>query len=346
MNHELLTELVRHYSPSYHETPAVNYLVDWMNTRGFEAWVDAVGNACGIRGALDAPHTLMLLGHIDTVEGEIPVRIEDGWLYGRGSVDAKGSLCAFADATAQAAISPDWRVMVVGAVEEEAPSSRGARHIRDQYTPDLCMIGEPSSADRITLGYKGHLMLDYTLTRPVAHSSRPEPTPAELGVSFWNQVLAWSAQQNGTTTRQFDQVMPHLRAFNTQSDGFHDTLHLTVSFRLPPTITPTDVHEAAAAFTAPDSQLQAYSAVEAYRGEKNNALVRGMLTAIRARGGQPGFVFKGGTSDINVVGEVWTCPMIAYGPGDSSLDHTPGECLCLSEYDQAVATLVHVIGNL
>ena len=343
---ELVVELVRRYSPSCQEAPAVNYLIDWMQSHAFDAWVDEAGNACGMRGSQDAAHTLMLLGHIDTVPGEIPVRVEDGWLFGRGSVDAKGSLCAFAEAVAQAEIPPDWRVLVVGAVEEEAPTSRGAHFIRDQYTPDMCIIGEPSGAERITLGYKGHLLLDYMLARPVAHSSRPEPTVAELGVALWTHVQAWAAQQNQDVTRQFDTVLPHLRAMNTRSDGFQDVVEMTLSFRLPPAVTVQDVVAAVSGFAESDGTLHAYSAVEAYRGEKNSAPVRYMLAAIRACGARPAFVVKGGTSDMNVVGEVWDCPIIAYGPGDSSLDHTPQERLQLSEYGQAVETLKHVIEHL
>jgi LysW-gamma-L-lysine carboxypeptidase len=342
---DLLIELVRQYSPSEHETPAVAVLVDWMRTHDFDAWVDEVGNACGIRGPADAPHTLMLLGHIDTVPGEIPVRVENGLLYGRGSVDAKGPLCAFAEATAQAAIPDGWRVVVIGAVEEEIATSRGAYYVRDRFAPDRCIIGEPSGADRITLGYKGRLLVDYSLRRPVAHSSRPEPTVGALGAAFWQAVLVWSEQVNAGFDRHFDQVIPGLRAINTSTDDFYDTVNLTVGFRLPPRLTPDQVFEAVSAWAEPDSHLRAYSAEYTYLGNKNNALVRSMLAAIRAQGQQPGFVLKGGTSDMNVVGVTWTCPIIAYGPGDSSLDHTPDEHLSLDEYARSVAVLRHLIEN-
>ena len=49
---------------------------------------------------------------------------------------------------------------------------------------------------------------------------------------------------------------------------------------------------------------------------------------------------------MNVVGVAWTCPIVAYGPGDSSLDHTPEERQSLAEYVQAVATLTYVIEYL
>jgi len=342
----LIIELVRRYSPSEHEAPAVEYLVDWRRDHSFAAEIDAVGNAVGSRGPAAAAHTLLLLGHIDTVPGEIPVRVEEGVLFGRGSVDAKGPLCAFAKAASQAALPPGWQVIVVGAVEEETATSRGAYHVRDRFTPDLCVIGEPSGADRITLGYKGRLLLDYTLTRPVAHSARPEPTVGALGASFWQAVLGWVARQNNGSGRIFDQITPSLRAINTRSDHFYDTLDMTVGFRLPPRTTPDAVLAVVSALAEPDGTLHAHNAEQAYQGDKNNALVRGMLAAIRAQGQPAGFVLKSGTSDMNVVGMRWTCPIIAYGPGDSNLDHTPDEHLSLAEYDSAVATLRHLIEHL
>lgn len=346
MSTELITELVSRYSPSEQEGEAVRYLVDWMNKNGFEAAVDTVGNAVGWRGAADAPHTLILLGHIDTVQGEIPVRVEEGILYGRGSVDAKGSLCAFAAAAARATIPEGWQVIVVGAVEEEIPSSKGARHIAKAYTPDLCIIGEPSSADRITLGYKGRLVLEYTYTRTVSHTAHPEPSAGAVGVAFWNAVLGWAAQENVSYERYFDQVMPTLQNINTSSDGFNEQVRLTVGFRLPPRRTPEDVIAAVSQFAAPNSELRAFGAEKAFQSNKNTLLVRQMLAAIRAQGNRPGFVYKTGTSDMNIVGAVWGCPIIAYGPGDSSLDHTPNEHLSLTEYEQAVTTLTSFIDHL
>ena len=146
-----------------------------MRHAGYDrAFVDEAGNAVGEIGAADAAAHLVLLGHIDTVPGDIPVRIEstaDGdVLYGRGSVDAKGPLATFVAAGAR--LRRAWarahgiRIVVVGAVEEEAATSKGARFVaarfdgRREPVPDACVIGEPSHWHRITLGYKGRLLLD------------------------------------------------------------------------------------------------------------------------------------------------------------------------------------------
>ena len=44
------------------------------------------------------------------------------------------------------------------------------------------------------------------------------------------------------------------------------------------------------------------------------------------------FVRKTGTSDINLFAKTQAAPMFAYGPGDSSLDHTDDEHVSITEY--------------
>jgi len=86
---ETLFGLVQHFSPSGQEGQAVQWLVERMHMLQFEqSFADAAGNAVGIKGS--GPNQIVLLGHIDTVKAEIPVRVEGDKLYGRASVDAKG----------------------------------------------------------------------------------------------------------------------------------------------------------------------------------------------------------------------------------------------------------------
>ena len=76
-----------------------------------------------------------------------------------------------------------------------------------------------------------------------------------------------------------------------------------------------------------------------FQAEKNTPLVRAMLRGIRAEGGRPRFKLKTGTADMNIVGPAWDCPTVAYGPGDSSLDHTPDEHIEINEFHQAIRVL-------
>ena len=102
---ELIHGLVSIPSLSRAEQAATAWLVAQMSQLGYDrAYVDEAGNAVGEVGAADATQTIVLLGHIDTVPGEIPVRIIDEGsgplLYGRGSINAKGPLAAFVAAVA------------------------------------------------------------------------------------------------------------------------------------------------------------------------------------------------------------------------------------------------------
>ena len=87
-------------------------------------------------------------------------------------------------------------------------------------------------------------------------------------------------------------------------------------------------------------------AIPAWSCEKNTRLVRAFLSGIRSQGGEPRFVYKTGTADLNIVAPIWKCPALVYGPGDSSLDHTPHEHISLEEYSKAVIVLRHALQYL
>src|SRR6266851_5849248 len=157
----LVGGLVAIPSVSRNERDAVEWLVARMGERGYRASIDEAGNAVGEIG--DGPRHVVLLGHIDTVPGEIPVRVEDGELVGRGAVDAKGPLAVFVAAATRPV--PGVRVTVVGAVEEESPTSAGARYRATLPAPDWCVIGEPSGWDGVTVAYKGRLTVRIALSR-------------------------------------------------------------------------------------------------------------------------------------------------------------------------------------
>jgi LysW-gamma-L-lysine carboxypeptidase len=355
---DLLRSLVSIPSPSGEEAAASTWLVEWLSTHGFEAEVDGAGNAAGRRGR--GSHHILLLGHIDTFPGELPVRQEGDWLYGRGAVDAKGPLCAFAAAATLVEVAPGWQISVVGAVQEECATSLGARHLLASWpAPGCCVIGEPGGWQRITLGYKGRLLVDLRWTAPFAHSAGPARLPAEQAVDLWNAIVAHCETFNAGRPAAFDQLEPSLHHIATRDQGAYGVVELSLGFRLPLGVAPDQVADdvrgicrelcrppRATLGDAPEAQV-AFSGHEiAFRADKNTPLVRAFLKGIRQQGGQPKFVVKSGTSDMNVAGPGWSVPILAYGPGDSAMDHTPGERINLVEYWQAIEVLVTVLNAL
>ncbi|MCY4464206.1 MAG: [LysW]-lysine hydrolase [Chloroflexi bacterium] len=340
---QLLHDLVAIASPSRHESKAATHLVAWMRAQGYdEAFIDDAGNAVGIRGA--GSRQIALLGHIDTFAGFPPVRQAGRRLYGRGAVDAKGPLCAFAAAVQRAKLPDDLQVVVIGAVEEEAATSRGARYAATQYQPDYCVIGEPSAWDRITMGYKGRLLLDWTWRGGLSHSAGQEPSPAERAVVYWQRVKEACDEINAGIGSIFARLDPSLRDIHTWQEGVDGIAEMTVGFRLPPGVDPRELTER---FPPADgATISARGGELACQSERNSPLSREFRRAIRSCGGAPRFVYKTGTSDMNVVAPLWNCPILAYGPGDSTLDHTPQEHIDLEEYLRAIAVLTTVLQAL
>ena len=349
-----LEELVAIPSPSGAEEAAVAWLVARMADLGFHAYRDGAGNAVGTLGPPDGKPTILLLGHIDTVEGWIPVRREDGWLHGRGAVDAKGPLAAFVLAAARAAPRlGNARVVVVGAVEEEY-RSKGAHHLVEAMPPpDSVLIGEPSGWNSVTLGYKGSLSVEYRRVQPAGHSAGAGEPPAQAAVAFWNRLVEYTREVNqrraasrgASHLSRFETLDPSLRAIRTFGDGLQEGVEMRIGLRLPPGV---DVEPLAHRMrTWADGAELAFPYVEpSFQAEKNTPLVRALLRAIRAEGGRPRFKRKTGTSDMNVVGPAWGCPIAAYGPGDSRLDHTPEERLSLEEFRRAIHVLTSALEDL
>lgn len=346
---QLIHDLVAIPSVSGEEATAVSFLVKQMARRGFEAFVDEAGNAVGRIGHVGADGSftrqIVLLGHIDTVPGDIPVRIADGVLYGRGSVDAKGPLATFVEAAAQSELRPGVQVIVIGAVEEESATSKGARFAVTRYSPDYCVIGEPSGWDGVTLGYKGRILIDYTVSLPMSHTAGEGVGAAETAVAIWNRLNQHANDFNVNRPRLFDQLLPSLRDFHTSSDGLVNRASVKVGIRLPPDFD-IDAYQTNFIEWANGAASRFYAYEPAFESTRSTPLARQFNRTMRKAGIKPRFKVKTGTSDMNVVAPIWNCPTLAYGPGDSALDHTPEEHLVLDEYEKAIAILRRVLETL
>ncbi len=340
----LLRDLVARYSPSTQEREAVTFLVEAMDRRGLRAYVDEAGNAVGEAGS-GKPH-IALVGHIDTVPGIVPEREETGRLYGRGTVDAKGPLAAFASAlfrfTEMDGVG-SGRITVVGAVEEECPTSKGAYHLVDRMRPDYVFIGEPSGWDSVTIGYKGHVGFDYRLEQPNAHYAGDHRRAGDQAIGLYNALQARLASHHAES--EFKSPRLELRRFNTHDRGLTEGVEAYFSVRMPPGYDIDDLISFVTERAAP-AEIECDQRLAGVVAAKNTPLVRALLRGIRKEGGRPTFKKKTGTSDMCILGPAWNCPIAAYGPGDSNLDHTPEEHIVLDEYLRSVEVLTVALRHL
>jgi predicted acetylornithine/succinylornithine family transaminase/N-acetyl-ornithine/N-acetyl-lysine deacetylase len=347
-NHEvaLLYNMLRIPSYSGEEGALARFLVAQAQQMGLHAYVDEAGNfVASSHETLDA-QPIVLLGHMDTVRGDIPVRVEDGLLYGRGAVDAKGPLAAFICATARVRTSLQRPVVIVGAVEEEAATSRGARAVVERYRPSACIIGEPSGSDGVTIGYKGRLLVEGVAARSSSHSAGPLQSSSEVATAFWERVRRSAEEWNQrfAPSSAFAALQPSLRSINTGHDGLEDRTQLLIGYRLPPNYDITGLRAQLAQWAdEADMQLSFSGEEAAFQATRTTPLARSFIVALRARGIQPTFKYKTGTSDMNVVGPRWGQNIVAYGPGDARLDHTPQEHIRIDEYRVGIDVLSAVL---
>jgi LysW-gamma-L-lysine carboxypeptidase len=338
---DLLESLVATASPSGEEAECASVLADYFRERDREAYLDEAGN---VRAPGD--DRVLLTSHVDTVPGDIPVRVADDdetyeppVLWGRGSVDAKGPLATMAVVAARTGVS------FAGVVGEET-DSRGARHlVADRDAPEAVVNGEPSGWAGVTLGYRGILQGTYVATSESGHTSRPAPNAIQEAIGWWSRVEA--EFEGDPYDPVFEQVTtkPVAVEGGTSADGLSVEATLDVQLRVPPALSPDDVRERADALLE-RGHVNWHDAVPPVMASPRNPVARAFRASIRDAGGDPRLLRKTGTSDMNLFAGAWDCPMATYGPGDSDLDHAPDERLSLPELDRAVAVLTEVTERL
>jgi len=129
------------------------------------------------RTTLGRDRRVVIAGHIDTVpvNDNLPVREEDGFLVGRGTVDMKGGV-AVALKLAAELVEPAVDVTWIWYDHEEVDSAlnglgRLARNRPDLLAGDFAILGEPTSAT-VEGGCNGTARADITLHGVRAHSAR------------------------------------------------------------------------------------------------------------------------------------------------------------------------------
>ena len=154
------------------------------------------------------------------------------------------------------------------------------------------------------------------------------------------EIDAMNAERGASST--FTTITPALREMQAGNTGLQDEATMSIGLRLPPGV---DIPRLSASLqaVAGAGEIDVTGIQEGFRSPKSTPLVPPFLRAIRAHGGEPRFTLKLGTSDMTIVGPAWGCPMVTYGPGDASLDHTPEERIDLADYGRAIRILSRVL---
>ena len=169
----------------------------------------------------DTAPLVCLAGHTDVVptgplaewssDPFVPT-LREGYLYGRGAADMKGSIAAFVVAveTFLARKKPSGSIALLVTSDEEGPSVDGTARVVERLAHegtriDYCIVGEPSSVARLgdmikngrrgTLsgrltvkGVQGHIAYPHLAMNPIHLAA---PVLAELAATHWDDGNAY-----------------------------------------------------------------------------------------------------------------------------------------------------------
>ncbi len=329
---DMLIDVLKAYSPTNHEERAINILKYYANELGYEdVVVDSAGNLIASYGS--GSTSISLIGHIDTVPGELPVQFDGVVVRGRGAVDAKGPLVAMFIGASLARRFIDvkrFRVYAIAVTGEEG-DSRGAKNlIRNGFKSNGIIIGEPSN-NSIVIGYRGSIKMKIVCRGVGGHSSSPPagPSACDKLIELWSMIRS--------KYREYKAMGISASLIYLKCGEEHSSIHprygeSIIDVRISVDRSVNDViNELSNILNAYPCEYRVLDYTNPVRVSINNAIVRSITRSLVKLGIRPRFTYKLGTSDMNLLYPIATRNIAAFGPGKSELSHSDGEEIGVNE---------------
>jgi [amino group carrier protein]-lysine/ornithine hydrolase len=354
---EFLREALEHYTPSRAEASLSNLIKDkCVNELGFEqVHIDNVGNVIAIKG--NGEPKILLCGHMDTVPGQIPVRIEDGFLYGRGASDAKGPLISMLLAASE--FPKQTGTIIFAAVVDEEGNATGIKQlVKEKLSVDYAIFGEPSGIENITIAYKGRLAIRLTCDVGIsAHASAPwlAKNSIEETYDFWNAIKS-EIETLHVKENKVNSISCSLTEITGGSS--HNVTpqkcRTTIDIRIPTNTTcgkVLDLIESIINKVAAAKGIKAVYGIEdntePFEADITSPLVRALSLSIQdVKKKRPILLRKTGTGDMNILGNAFKIPVVTYGPGNPHTSHTADERVQIDEYVSSIDIFIRALFHL
>lgn len=285
-------------------------------------------------------------GHLDVVppgegwtSGAFEPEVRGDLLHGRGAVDMKGAIAAFA-AAASRVEGPTISLLITG--DEEGPATYGTRAIIDRMTarglkPDLCLVGEPTSAARLgdmaKIGRRGSVNIWIEVPGRQGHVAYPHladnPIPKLVAALSAIDVIVldhgndWFQPSNIEVTdvtvgNPATNVIP-ARATARLSIRFNDMHRGEDLIALIERIVHTH---------APEAKVIGRVSGEAFLTEPGDFSARLTQAVEKVAGVRPELSTTGGTSDARFLSRV--CPTMEFGLVNATM-HKTDEAVALAD---------------
>jgi succinyl-diaminopimelate desuccinylase len=354
----IVSELVRQdtVNPPGNEYLCKQIVTECMNSLGMEVsyYEKAPGRTNIVGRTGKGAKSIGFVSHMDVVPpGELEQwntppfepTIIDGRIYGRGTLDDKGSFaCAYSATKAFLAEHPDFdgTIYLIAAADEELGSELGIIYLVEEcgLRFDVAIIPDGGRMDLSIYGEKGILWVELASQGIQAHGSTPELgrnaiiplaeliseiKSLDLGAKYDRAFDGWTMNvgtiQGGSSTNT---VPAMARA--------------TIDFRLPAGITKQDVlgkieeKIAAARHRSPDAELsvKVLHETEPHLSDKNSIIIRSFDRAARRLGLPMSYETFGGNTVAKNLYFAGITSVVHY-PGDDKLAHVPNEFVIIDE---------------
>jgi len=285
----------------------------------------------------------------------------DGYLYGRGAADMKSSLAAFVVAIEQfVAARPDHpgSIALLITSDEEGPAIDGTVRVVERLrsrgdTLDYCVVGEPSSVERlgdmikngrrgtlsgklIVRGVQGHVAYPQLARNPIHLAA---PVIAELAATRWDEGDAYFPP----TSWQ----MSNIHAGTGATNVIPGTLELDFNFRYAPVHTREDLERAFLAILARhglDHEIRWTGSGKPYLTARGQ-LVDVAGAAIREVCGiVPELSCTGGTSDGRFIADI-CAEVVELGPVNATI-HKLNERVAVADLEPLAAIYRGILERL
>ncbi len=307
-------------------------------------------------GTGDAAH-FAFAGHLDVVppgggwtSGAFEPEVRGDLLYGRGAVDMKASIAAFVAAIPATSAG---RISLIITGDEEGPAIYGTVPLIDHMKakgliPDLCLVGEPTSVNRlgdmVKIGRRGSVNMWITVPGSEGHVAYPHlaDNPIPKLVRILSQVDAIVLDE-GTDWFQASNIeITDLEVGNPATNVIPPMAKARLSIRF------NDLHtgevlvgriRAIVEGEDPKAELIARISGEAFLTPPG-ALSTLVSDAIReVTGLTPELSTTGGTSDARFLSKI--CPVVEFGLLNATM-HKRDEAVALAD----VEALVEIFGGV
>ena len=297
-----------------------------------------VENLFAIRRGPEGSRHLAFAGHLDVVppgggwtSEAFEPEVRGELLYGRGAVDMKGAIACMVDAAAQVPADAGTISFIITG-DEEGPALHGTRALidfmREQgHQPDLCLVGEPTSVNRLgdmmKIGRRGSVNIWLEVQGTQGHVAYPHladnPIPrlvamlADLDALVLDEGTDWFQPSNLEVTE-----------IDVPNDA-HNVIPAVAKARI--SIRFNDLHSGASLSETVGEIAEKHggSALPIISGEPfltpPGAFSDSIAAAVKAETGvDPEPSTTGGTSDARFLRSV--CPVIEFGLVNATMHKT------------------------